>query len=437
VVGHAIVGYAVTRYRVVNRRYGMNDGYVIEATADWADTYKDDDNPVIAHTPDETAYHSASSGAMQQSGMSLGGATMLPRANDDGTSKGNDHEVAGVVCVDPGAPDGGAVVDLSRVDSGTIDLAISKSKGAAHAYYNLSALNQAKEAQIRKQQSQQVNPKMPGYVVPKANAIGVQHQSQPGSQHLGSQPSQIVNPSQYLQGSSQMSNQTPTEPMLLQTAPTAAPVVQAPAVPIQATPPVSTIPQVPLQVGAPVNQPPSQESQAMYGLQNQLSQLSETLSQFMNYQIQQAHLAAASPAPQPQPVEVVVEPKMQTVAELDEAAKSTMKLAGFETLAMPYIVGPLAEKPKKRVIFNMGAQGGTMQSWYHDVIASNGNVVLIYDIRFEFGNQFAPPDQSSAETPTPIRLTCPDMENREFEVLSMGQQFTIGVLDVIVLTEVT
>ena len=190
------------------------------------------------------------------------------------------------------------------------------------------------------------------------------------------------------------------------------------------------VPQVPYTTQADLQAVRVESQQQFQALSLQLKQLADTLA----------------PVPSPAPVETsyaseptTVDPtkNMQSVAELDSTKKQNILLAGFETLNMSYLTGPIAEKPTKRVVFDMG-RGGANQANFHDVVVSKGNVVLVYDTRFEGGHQFMPPNQSkfveAGEPIEPIIVTVAE-SGQEYSVTSMGIQFTIGVLDIIVLIE--
>lgn len=116
------------------------------------------------------------------------------------------------------------------------------------------------------------------------------------------------------------------------------------------------------------------------------------------------------------------------IAEEEIKVKSTERLiAGFETLEMPFITGPLAMKPKKEVYFEM-PNAGTMAARYHDIRDGGSCLALIYDTRYEDGIQFMPPTLGD----TKIRITLP-RENKTYVASSLGIHFNCGVLDVVVM----
>jgi hypothetical protein len=117
----------------------------------------------------------------------------------------------------------------------------------------------------------------------------------------------------------------------------------------------------------------------------------------------------------PQPAHPEPEPKQGLVV-------------GFETLQMPFISGPKPEKANQQVIFTLPQGMGSMSCRYHAIVEGSGCVALVYDTRYDEGNQWAPPDLGEL----PMQLHCQTM-NKSFTILSMGIQFQVGVLDVIVL----
>ena len=104
-------------------------------------------------------------------------------------------------------------------------------------------------------------------------------------------------------------------------------------------------------------------------------------------------------------------------------------IIGFETLNLPFVDGPLPRKAKKRVIFEIPGAGKQMAN-FHDVIVSKECVTLVYDTRYEEGQQYEPPELGEAV----ITLHIPKgRETRTLRVSSMGFSFTFGVFDMIVL----
>lgn len=108
-------------------------------------------------------------------------------------------------------------------------------------------------------------------------------------------------------------------------------------------------------------------------------------------------------------------------------AKAAPQLAianGFETLELPFVNGPLPMKAKRKVFFDLGG-GGTSSAWYHAAIVNDDVIALVYDLRYQEGQQYAPPVLSQ---PLKIRI-----DDEEYAVLSTGLTYTVGVFDHIVL----
>lgn len=117
-------------------------------------------------------------------------------------------------------------------------------------------------------------------------------------------------------------------------------------------------------------------------------------------------------------------------AQHDEDDSPTNALiTGFETLKMPYVVGPLPLKAKRQVYFEFEGIG-KQSARYHDVIESEHCLVLVYDTRYEEGTQFLPPDLGEKT----LTVHVPHMK-KSFVVSSMGFTYPHGVFDHIVLVK--
>jgi hypothetical protein len=125
--------------------------------------------------------------------------------------------------------------------------------------------------------------------------------------------------------------------------------------------------------------------------------------------------------------------KKQTVEEFEEAQERDRPrkgvITGFETLNIPWVTGPIANKTKRVVYFEIPGAGKHLAR-YHDIIDSEGCVVLIYDTRYEDGTQYLPPDLGEQE----IKLHCPYLK-KTFVVSSMGFHYPFGVFDHIMLVK--
>jgi hypothetical protein len=125
----------------------------------------------------------------------------------------------------------------------------------------------------------------------------------------------------------------------------------------------------------------------------------------------------------------------QTIKDMEHREQSERVregvVTGFETLNMKFINGPLAQKPKQEVVFQIPGVG-TTSCRFHAVVEGGGCVALIYDTRFEDGVQFLPPDMGEAQ----IRVSLPRHE-KSWTCSSLGIQFSVGVLDIVVLVQQT
>lgn len=440
------------------------------------------DNGVVAHTADESQYHYPDERQSARMGSGIGGV-VIPRANQDGTSKGFDSGTAGMVHVDPDAPDGGAIVDLSSLSADKLYNAFSAAKYPHQVYYNLGEsrqdMNRAQPDIQKPQEPARTNPYVPQdtYVVPKSGDDGIQYTHQqerrlvqpmpqlPSSPQGGQlsqatsadvqpapysgpavQPTQHYQPKYQPQPEGQVQYQPQHQPM---------PVQQSYPQYQQYPPPPSWQPQV-----SPV--PPGQYDHVM----NALSQLTNVVSGLAN-QVQTMQrqpdpapvpplrslprqdkqtgiptqgggrvppMASAARLQQPDPDDFE---QPQTLAQLeasaeDEAVRNGV-IVGFETLNMRFINGPHPTKPKKQVFFEMPGSG-TMAARYHAVIEDKNCLVLVTDSRFEDGPQYLPPDLGAKVITVGIPQTG-SKEAKEIECCSMGFHFNIGVLDIILLVK--
>ena len=127
--------------------------------------------------------------------------------------------------------------------------------------------------------------------------------------------------------------------------------------------------------------------------------------------------ATIAPPPTPPPV-LTVSPSLPVPIE---TFKSALDLASL----------PPA-KPRHRVSFNFdtpdGAGLGSLRTRYHAVCDGEKCVALVYDTRFEDGDQYVPPAR-----PNLPFLFRDDVAEREFNALNIGLYFSLGTLEVIVL----
>lgn len=145
-----------------------------------------------------------------------------------------------------------------------------------------------------------------------------------------------------------------------------------------------------------------------------------------------AQPAAATPQPASEPWGGVapsppgVDPKLLKDAEREGAQKLWKELGLFD---VEYHPTSDVQEPKWQAVFAgaMGQQTG----WYHRVYAAGEVLLLIYDTRFRFGSQYAPP---LAEGGTPLKITFANAETSpSYNVLYDGLHFALGCFDVLIL----
>lgn len=133
-------------------------------------------------TPDDSHYHLPDD---RQRHLLGGGVTgdyaVIPGSygKTDGRSKGFDHNVPDVVCVDPDEKDGNIVVDLSKIDRNTYQKIYAKHgvEDPVRVFSELSSIRKPPEKKAEAAPTR-ANPIMPGsYVVPKADVEGNQMQN--------------------------------------------------------------------------------------------------------------------------------------------------------------------------------------------------------------------------------------------------------------------
>lgn len=91
---------------------------------------------VIRHAPDDGNYCLPDDRQLERMPPGIG-LTIIPKANDDGTSAGFDGSIAGVVHVDPDAFNGGVIVDMRGLNQSNLDLAIKSSRFPHEVFYKL------------------------------------------------------------------------------------------------------------------------------------------------------------------------------------------------------------------------------------------------------------------------------------------------------------
>lgn len=410
------------------------------------------DASVIRHAPDRASYHYPDSRELERMpGSRVGAFAVVPAARNDGRSYGFDAESPGLVHVDPDAPDGGAVVDLTQVTKRGMAAAIAVSEYPHEVFYRLGA-----PAKLQNLQSPapppaaRVNPVMPGtYVVPAAND---QASPFPVSTHRES----VVQPVPQL--NMPMPQIPSASPPGTVAAPQSVPQ-QLPPPPTYAYPPA--YPQYPAPDLGPL-------FQMMHEMRHSVTALT---SQVQDLQRAPAPPSPDGPALRTLPVTVPTSgaaadwtpraiPKRAVDIDADDddidIAKTDARplsmiqrenrqrvrdyetkrgepgdavITGFETLRIPFITGPLPLKANRQVFFEFPDMGRT-SARYHDIIENEHCIALVYDTRYEDGTQYLPPDMGEKQ----LTLHVPHLK-KTYVVSSMGFVFNNGVLDYLVLVK--
>jgi hypothetical protein len=425
----------------------------------WDNPDQGDDTPVVRHAPDADHYHYADQGMSgKMPAGRVGRFATIPAARKDGTSRGFDSDTAGVVHIDPDAPDGGVVVDLSQLNRNDMNQAVATSRYPHQVFYTLARLPEYQEhgqEPIQEQPQPRLNPSLPStYVVPASGTNGEQIET--AQEEFSMRPVLPVGPLQ-------------ARPPEVQQQPVMQPAPQ----------PYAMYPPQP-QAYYP---PPVQQDPQMLNMLQQLAANMQTLQQRFEQREAQPQPVSGNrrglglrnlPAPQTlttapvdpddeeeyrprvaasykkrvesdeeqeeeQPVRrrnsLLVSDRRQRSQTVQDYAESQDEpgqgvVIGFETLNLPFVNGPLPQKPKIQTLFEYEGRG-KYSAQYHYVKAFERVLVLGYDTRYEEGTQYLPPDLDSTE----IRVSVPSLK-KTFVVSSMGQDFEFGVFALTVLVRI-
>lgn len=464
--------------------------------ASWWNPANGADDGVVRHAPDDTQYFYPDGRQVERMRAGFSRQTVIiPRGLplNDGRSMAFDGSKAGVVHVDPDAPDGGAVVDLAGVSKRDMNRAVSSSRYPHEAFYMLgTAPGDEGEAAPPPRYNPHVGA---GYVVPASDQQGRQVWGRPEDAGYGNyQMAYRAKEEPVL----------PAAPQLPPAYPQAQPQPQAQSQPQQQAPATQVAQPAPYSAPPAAYQQPWQQQPPPYqqpfypapppppaldpNLQNVLGQVLQGMRAISERvgQIEQGGRPGRSPRP-PQrsaasvpaggvdddydrPTPIGRAPRRKPADGDGGEDKSTFEddaeeigarkgkprrpgarfqhlddyleeedaeqhlpgiIVGFEQLKIGFVNGPKPLKPRKKVYFDFGATGKQAAS-YHDVIESLTVVVLVYDTRYEEGTQFEPPDLGDERL---IELNVPSLK-KTFKVGSIGQSFTLGVFDCVVLVKV-
>lgn len=328
---------------------------------------------VVAYTSDHQSY-----------AKGVGGATQIPLARNDGRSYGFDHERLGVLNVDPELP-GGFSIDFSGVSNKkelapVLRSAVDKA-GMEDPYEAWKAVKeslgmwkpkdpQPPKADKRPQETKNELPPIPGYTIPRADSDGNQ-----------------IMPAQDF----------PVQPVQAQT--------QAQPVAVEPTP-------------ARVEG----QNDRMDSIEKQLLRMGQMVSQLNQIMTP----ASTQPATVPQPAANSEQLIDKSSAEPPARTGTGDLVEVGKLLKLPFDLHPSGTKPKFQVYFDLGG-GGTISAYYHHVSLQEDSIFLYYDVRFEFGQQYVPPDREE-----PLTLQIPALK-KEVRAFYRGQSDSFGVFDVYVL----
>ncbi len=460
----------------------------------WNPDSPQDGKPLRRNAPTLTQYHHPDQRQLERMRTGIGTPVIVPKATADGGSPAFNANEPGVVHVDPDAPDGGAIVDLTHLNRGSMRQALATSRFPHQVFYQLGVapsvvgrgFNQPAVAEPTRD-----NPLMPGqYVAPKAAEDGGQGYAT-HTPSYGAVAPQVVSgysaplPSPAFQVA-QESYMNPIPPLPPLGGPQ--PVAPAPAPPqVQ-----QYVPQPQPQYAPPAPQPYYPPPQPQYGpppgpdptMMAMMQQLNSTLSGLAtglstvtqkvaaieqgprpNFPAPSSIAARARTRPaednpyaaeartnstfddstmrpiprgqqareegvgeyeEPRRVARDEAPSRQTLSDLREEPRDGI-IVGFESLKLPYVIGPKGLKPRRQVFFELPGVGNHAVR-YHDVVVGKNNLTLVYDARYEDGDMYVPPELGENE----IRVHVPHLK-KTFLVNSLGLTFPLGVFDQVVM----
>lgn len=441
---------------------------------------------VTAHTPDPTKYHSPT--YQDGPGSKLGNGprglegAVVPRARNDGTSRGIDHERPGIVIVDPFGADGGILLDTSQLRNADIEQALAQVGGNVgygqetddETFAVLAMLgkptHEATEEEMtpeylsgsklrRGRPARSLNPLAGNsYVTPRSNSDGVPtsapRQPKPRRRidRLAEQPQALAQPA--------MPNQAPKPKPKFKPRP----IIRLPASVPEPEEDEAQQEEDPMANKTAASTPPIDVITLMQQ-QNQL------MAQMM-VQVMQGNNTRSAPAPMASrrrddaaereaaleyasPEELVPEQDEEMIEETEHdfrpPARSRSALngktrpqlqprrrvprveqpedGGTEDTEIPFLTST-PQKPSMPVTFNLGP-GGTVRKRYHAVVKSASCITLVYDMRYEEGDQFIPPELHDGSIS--VVLPGESRNGEEVFVKSLGLQYNLGCLDFIVL----
>ena len=147
----------------------------------WNADNPQDGKPLVRHAPSLNHYHNPDQRQLERMRTGIGTPVIVPKATSDGASPAFNAHEAGVVHVDPDAPDGGVIVDLTHLDRRQMRSALAQSAYPHQVFYQLGVPPSlvgkgfGRTAVGGGGDAPRQNPLMPNdYVVPKAAQDGGQ-----------------------------------------------------------------------------------------------------------------------------------------------------------------------------------------------------------------------------------------------------------------------
>jgi hypothetical protein len=154
----------------------------------WNPDSPQDGKPLRRNAPTLNQYHHPDQRQLERMRSGIGTPLIIPKATSDGASPAFNAHEPGVVHVDPDAPDGGAIVDLTHLNRNQMRKALSQSSFPHQVYYQLgvspSLIGGGFNRMVESREPDRQNSLLPNdYVVPKAAQDGGQsgyYQQTPG-----------------------------------------------------------------------------------------------------------------------------------------------------------------------------------------------------------------------------------------------------------------
>jgi len=436
------------------------------------------DNSVMRHAPDSNNYHVPDQEQLlKMRGSRVGRFAIIPAAKRDGSSQGFDPTVAGPVHVDPQAADGGVIFDPSTVSAADMERAVASSYYPDQVYYQLgkyakvAAQEQAEES-VEQRNGVTIDRGVNPHLSPQTYVTPTTHIPtfvSSGGFNMNSRESKTMTPVLPATLPPLLANSSPQQPQpqqFLQQPPAQVPPPQYYAPQAYAPPPLDpnlaamlhALVNVQQQVTALTTQRTQQELPPTTGMSSNPLPLKrqspplatvpvESRQERRVYQAYRGIEEERDSDPNDEvarPIRKRVvrdknsqeiisteeEPRQQTMRAYEDSQREPDAIiTGFESLNLKFVTGPLANKAKRQVIFEIPNAGKHMAR-FHDVIVSKECVVLVYDTRYEEGQQYEPPELID----TPITLHVPHLK-QSYTVRSMGFSYTFGVFDHIVLVK--